>query len=138
MLKKRFLLIALLLSALIAYLHIKALEMNLYFVYPWFDVALHFLGGALISVIALTVFLYAKGEKNFLENKKLLFLTPAIAVLVGALWEVFELWAGVVPSENYVFDTSIDLVMDLIGGVLVSSLILGAKEDKEIRKEIKN
>ena len=40
------------------------------------------------------------------------------ALLLGIAWEAFELVAGLVPEANYALDTSIDLLMDVIGGAV--------------------
>ncbi len=51
----RWLLAALVLSGLLAGLHIYALEHFWYWLYPWFDLPMHMLGGAAIGTFAVAL-----------------------------------------------------------------------------------
>lgn len=48
-------------------------------------------------------------------------ITPTrIFVLLACIafgWELFELWAGMPREANFAFDTTIDLIMDALGGI---------------------
>ena len=102
-------------ATVLAVTHFLALEFYLYWQFVWFDVPMHILGGA---VVGLTFFalrdLGAPVPAVVLQMPVLVLLV----FLVGIIWEVFELVAGLYLAENYVFDTSIDLCMDIIGGCL--------------------
>lgn len=98
---------ALILSALLATLHLWAFEEFLYWRYVWFDILMHFLGG-----LALGVFLAA-----FLNAwRPMLFLVACTAILTG--WELFEYLLGFPREANYVFDTALDLLMGTLGMLL--------------------
>lgn len=102
---------ALLLSLVIAVLQRYALANFLYWYYPWFDVPMHLLGGVVIATV-LVAFLHS--------CRPLLFVILAAAIFTG--WEVFEFALGFPRELNYVFDTSLDLLNDAIGAVLVYAL----------------
>lgn len=101
-------------TALIAMasLHIAAVLFALYWHYVWLDVATHFLGGVWV---ALAVQLARVWMKQPLLNSVWVLI---LVLVVGIAWEVFELLTGIPREDNYMFDTSIDLVMDSLGGLL--------------------
>lgn len=95
---------ALILSALLAALHIWALEDFLYWRFVWLDIPIHFLGG-----LALGAFFAA-----FLNAwRPVVFLLACVAILIG--WEVFEYLIDNVREANYAFDTALDLLMGTFG-----------------------
>ncbi|MBU1293108.1 hypothetical protein KJ819_03545 [Patescibacteria group bacterium] len=99
---------ALILAAVLALLQHVALADYLYWRYPWFDTLMHFLGG-------LTVACFAVGLLR--KHRAQLFLVGMVAIAVG--WEVFEFAIGTQREANFVFDTSLDLLMDTLGMVTV-------------------
>ncbi len=144
MFRKKLLFILFLLSALIAVLHLSALEYTLYFIYPWFDILLHFLGGVLIALIFLPLYIFLnKKNKKFRSKMFLILLSVSFAGIIGVFWEIFEFCAGIVPTQNYALDMSLDIFMDIIGGILGSFFVLylkdkylrDVKEDGDVFKE---
>lgn len=106
----------LLLSTLtLATIHILALEFYLYWQYLWLDIPVHALGGAVV-VLALFVL------RDFgvpLVGRVLHILPILLIVLViGIAWEYFEIMNGLTPEKNYWADTILDLIMDLMGGLI--------------------
>jgi hypothetical protein len=99
-----------LLIALIGAVHIIALRLYLYWLFPWLDVFMHF-GGAMWVALAAIWFLSSVHQKM----PFLLVLGIIIAVSVG--WEIFEIWGGIPREANFAFDTSLDLLMDVLGGI---------------------
>lgn len=95
---------ALILAALLATLQHWALREYLYWQYPWFDTPMHFLGG-------LTAGTFIVGLLR--KKRAQLFLLGMVLVAVG--WEVFEFSIGIPREANFVFDTSLDLLMDTVG-----------------------
>jgi len=97
----------------LAMTHYVAMSLYLYWMYPLFDVPMHFLGGVVIAL----------GSQTMLFKKMVLFdITHllsclALVLLVGIAWEVFEWHYVITDMTGYVWDTSIDIVMDLLGGV---------------------
>ncbi len=95
---------ALVLSIIVATLQQWAMTDFLYWRYEWFDVMMHFLGGLTIGVLLVALL------RKF---RPFTFIILFILVAVG--WEVFEYMFGVPHKANYVFDTSLDFVMDVLG-----------------------
>ena len=100
--------------ALLSLLHYLALEFSLYWRFAWFDIFMHFFGGAVVALGLFTL-------KDFVRNipDRLQYFFPIIAgVIVAALsWEIFEIVLGVPTFEpGYGLDTVIDIVMGVVGG----------------------
>lgn len=107
----------------IAVLYAIGLYFKLLWQIWWYDILLHTLAGVLISL----VFLGLIRMYGFTFRKMHHMFIPAIAaaLVIGLLWEVFELVIGAtfVSKAGYKTDTSIDLVCDIVGamiGVLIS------------------
>jgi hypothetical protein len=99
-----WLIIALLLALLLAGVHLHALPHFWYWYYPWLDVPVHFIAGAVMAAAVIGVLGRCR-PKTFL-----------IAVTLGALgWEVFELLINTDRESNFILDTSLDLLMDTLG-----------------------
>lgn len=83
-----------------------ALENYWYWLYWWLDIAMHTAGGLVIGLIA-TLFVTRWSH-----------LILAVLV-IGVLWEVFEYVIGISLVEpNFALDTSLDLLFDVIGGLI--------------------
>lgn len=119
---------SLLLAALVAtgalwLLHFLANFFYLYWVWWWYDVAIHFLAGlagglATYWCLFHSGILFKKPISNFLAAT----LSVLICVMiVGVGWEVFEYVNGFTDShEGYALDTINDLVLDGSGAVLAA------------------
>jgi len=76
---------------------------------------MHALGGA---VAALTLFtLYDIGV---LKRKNMLRLIPTLGVvmLVAVSWELYEYFIGFTIKDDFVMDTTLDLLMGFLGGYI--------------------
>lgn len=107
----------------IAFLHFSALRFYLYWSIWWFDILLHFLGGAWVSALTLWCIFYS----NFWhEERHPIRVTLIVTLIVGVLWEVYEYVFGVAMAahETYILDTAIDLVMDSVGALTVLPLFV--------------
>ena len=107
-----------LLIAVIATLHISAINLYLYWSIWWFDMMMHFLGGLWIS-LSLLWFLFLSGYTRTQPGEVIKVISIAIlgAFLIGILWEYFEWSEGIsYPQAHFAFDTISDVVCDLIGG----------------------
>lgn len=72
----------------------------------------HFFGGAIVALG-----LYTMKDLRFISSEWLSVLKVlAFVLFVAAVWEVFELYAGVPIDEHYLIDTTIDILMGLGGG----------------------
>ncbi|MBP9668666.1 MAG: hypothetical protein KBE09_00045 [Candidatus Pacebacteria bacterium] len=97
--------------AILGALHVGALSYSLYWQYPWLDVLSHFLGGLWVALALLWIAhrfgVAVRGFYVFLG-----------VLVVGLGWEVFEVVAGIPRESNWLFDTAIDLIMDLLGALV--------------------
>ncbi len=104
----RWLIATLLLAALLAALHLYALEHFIYWHYRWFDTPMHILGGAMVGASFVAVF----PSKNVR-----LFVVGVLFVAIG--WEVFEYVFRISTGQShYYFDTFHDIANDCIGAFI--------------------
>lgn len=96
-----------------AFLHVIALKLSLYWHFWWFDMPMHFLGGA---IVALGLFFLIDIKFPLSTVFERLPFTLLAVLAVALAWEYFELWAGIPIESDYVVDTLTDLVMGLSGG----------------------
>lgn len=105
--------------AVIAALHLSALQFYLYWRLWWFDILTHFLGGFWVSMSFLWLF-FQFGFANIMKNGKNNNLKVALlsSFAVGIAWEVFEYYFGItfIGAPGYAFDTVKDISFDIIGG----------------------
>ncbi|HRH55310.1 MAG TPA: hypothetical protein PK609_00370 [Candidatus Paceibacterota bacterium] len=102
-----WLLAALVLASLVAYIQYVALEYWLYWTYTWLDTFVHFLGGLTVAVF---------GVALLDKRRALVFLGAMFGIAIG--WELFELGINAQREANFAFDTSLDLLMDALGMTL--------------------
>lgn|GEM_PF-595206 len=95
---------------MVAAIHLSALQWYLYWYYPWLDLLSHFLGGLWVALAAAWLILYIGRETSLIR------ILSAVMV-IGIGWEIFEFYAGIPKEANFVFDTSLDLLMDFCGGL---------------------
>ncbi|HEU4677272.1 MAG TPA: hypothetical protein VFS75_00975 [Candidatus Paceibacterota bacterium] len=101
----------------LAIVHLAAVRFFLYWKYLWLDIPMHALGGAVVmlGLFILPFFRIALPARLSSFSGSL-----ALVLLVGVLWELFEVAFGLsLPPgshESYAADTLTDLVMDLMGG----------------------
>ena len=94
-------------------------KLYLHWEFWWIDVILHFLGGLSVALFALWFFATNFDFKNW-SQKKILTAALVCAILVGVLWEIFELHFGLTSLSDgwhYYADTGSDLIMDTVGGI---------------------
>lgn len=119
MIRARWLLpVVVFLLVVVAGLHGVATVRHWYWVYSWFDLILHFLGGlwaALATVwVARTTRLWGAGGVP--RNAWVWIFAATLAA--GLAWEIYEYLVGMVfvDKGGYLEDTLADLAMDLLGG----------------------
>jgi len=93
------------------------IEQSFFWIYPWYDVLLHIMGGMVIGFWACAVALRQKCSKGDMLILVLLVLSIGVTT-----WEIFEYVAGF-SNSDYVLDTAGDVVNGFIGGLLVWSII---------------
>ena len=123
--RSRLLSILAVLVCLIALLHFTAMAFYLYWTLWWYDIILHFLGGAFVGLLALWL-RYFSGYAGIADSSRArsaLYFVLCATLGIGIGWEVFERLLGLTYSvEGYVFDTSIDLLMDCLGSLVAFQL----------------
>jgi hypothetical protein len=98
---------------------------SLYWVFPWFDMLMHFLGG---MWLALTIFALMSKHLAYLAKHPIFMLVALLGgtLFFGFLWEVMEFFIDLILGTDYfqpnLPDTLSDLTFDLLGG-LVSFII---------------
>ncbi len=133
--QKIFVLLVLLLYVIFA-LHLTALYFHWYWIFWWYDILLHFLGGLWLGGTALWFLKYVR-NKDIFNNIFSRYVYPIIFVtFIGIAWEVFEfsLDTFIIFQTNDIVDTISDLGMDVVGGLTASLLI----KTREIRDGITN
>jgi hypothetical protein len=111
---------------LIFALNTAAMHFFWYWMYWWFDIPMHFLGGAWLGGMAILALRRWAPEK--VERQGLVYLTAiGTALFVGGLWEVFEfsLDTFVTMRVNDILDTITDFGMDVAGALSIAALIIG-------------
>lgn len=106
--------ILLILFSTLAVVHSLALAYDLYWVITWLDIPMHFFGGAIVALG-----LYTLRDLKF-PTPQLLFSFPVfifLVVLVALAWELFEYRITTSLPADYVFDTSLDLILGTLGGI---------------------
>lgn len=100
---------------LLAVIHIVALNLFLYWRFSWFDIPVHFFGGAIVALGIFTL-----NDLRIYVTDRHISLVPVLVLvfMVALSWEAYELFIGVPIEDNYVIDTITDLCMGLIGGLV--------------------
>ena len=110
------------LAIIVAFFHYLALTFYLYWTVEWFDILMHFLGGALVALLSMFIF-YTSGYLNFPKEHFLSVFAMILGsvLLVGLVWELWELFVGFTDVLVDQGDTILDLIMDIIGGIVAFS-----------------
>lgn len=104
--------------AVMAALHFFALHYFWYWVYWWFDIPLHVLGGMMASALALWA-RFGHPATSAWNALRALGIAVGSALLVGILWEGFEASTEIINLSEEGLDSLLDLGADLAGGLLV-------------------
>ena len=116
-----------LLFTLMVFLHAFMGEvLDLYSKFELFDKALHLYGGVVIAMLGfLVVYTLHYTRKVRLSLPLVGFFTISFTMAVGAMWEIGEFTVDKLfntRAQNSLDDTMFDMIVDLIGGVVVSVL----------------
>ena len=96
---------------------------NFYERFWWWDVLLHFFSALAIAALAfLMIFMLFEGDRFAAPPTALAVLSGAVAMAIGALWEIFEYamdqFFGMNMQKSGLNDTMTDLMIDLAGAAL--------------------
>lgn len=105
-------------------------KLFLYLYFPWLDVFMHTFGGMLI--IWSWYHFYTSGKFQTIIRKPLLHPLIFLSVLI-VVWEVYRYLMKTVVVENYVLDTTVDLLVGFTGGV-VAYLWFSSRIDKNFKE----
>lgn len=102
--------------------HAAALYFAWYWTYPWFDILTHFWGGTTVALGAIWFARHSRYSPPKLREMRSLAVVLVAIGVIGVVWEFYELFVQfffVLPlPPNYFPDTSLDLVMDIIGALV--------------------
>jgi hypothetical protein len=100
--------------SVLAVIHNIAVQLYLYWHIWWLDIPVHAFGGVIVALGLFTL-----RDLRLFPNTWIWFV-PVLAFVffVALLWEAYELIIGVPIVGDYTLDTSIDVVVGLLGGVL--------------------
>ncbi|MCB9805689.1 hypothetical protein H6775_00850 [Candidatus Nomurabacteria bacterium] len=104
---------------LVAILHKIALVLFLYWTVDWFDILMHGLGGLSLGFLFLFIF-YTSGFSNLDQSHffYVFFITIGSVLIVGLIWELWEVFVGLTDVLKDQLDTISDIVMDMVGATL--------------------
>lgn len=121
----RPLLFCLFATAATAVLHFLALAFFWYWLYWWFDIVIHVLGGVVVGSAALSFL----GALSIPFNAhRALFAVLASAIIIGVLWEVFEAQTGIILWPDERLDSALDVLADIAGALVAFLLIFRGTE----------
>ena len=133
--KKKLLLISFITILLLAIFHILALKFSWYWRFRWIHIFAHIAGGFWIALMSLWIALkIGHIEKITHYKKRALIVMLGSALLVGILWEVFELIFKIdlVQSIGYWPYTSIAVAGDFTGGIIAYLYFMKDKKTANI------
>ncbi|MCD8494516.1 MAG: hypothetical protein LRY41_02935 [Candidatus Pacebacteria bacterium] len=106
--------------------HVYALNHYLYWIYPWFDVLMHILGGTWVGVTygALIMHRHTQTSLSFMS----IYMRTLLAVLIiGALWEGMEFFIDTFFNTRMFQLSPLDTLKDMISngiGATIASIII--------------
>jgi hypothetical protein len=115
---------ALFVLALVAVLHMLGMYHNLYYIFAYYDVPMHFLGGLWLGLSAVwaSVVIFHMVPVSFF---KMGLWVLSFTIFGAIVWELFEFHAGLTyvnmvtsAGLGYWADTSKDIAMGGLGGVV--------------------
>lgn len=103
------------------------LPLGVYTLYSWFDILMHFIGGASIALSSIMILNQCKEEIRIKDNLVNVVIIVALVGLAAIIWEFYEVLTGLDMNLN---DTLFDIFMGLLGG-LTTALLFGKSVTKE-------
>jgi len=120
----RFLLVLIIVIAVLNWL---ATVFSLYWRVGWFDMPMHFLGGAWVSATTLWFFILSGRFAMKDKYKSILYtylLSVVSVIIIGGVWELFEFGVDIAVlsiAQNNIIDTASDMMFDILGALVASS-----------------
>jgi hypothetical protein len=107
--------LALLLAFQLAVVHMVALKFSLYWEIDWFDNLMHLFGGVVLSLLLYTLVDINVLGKQWVKSWRRMTLLILTVVLS---WEVIGVLMTMRFKDNFISDTSSDLVFGILGSII--------------------
>lgn len=121
MLKQKTFIFSFIVLVILAVCNYFGLKFNLYWVYRWYDIPMHMLGGLWVSLFSVFSFNYLRNFFPTIFNRiNILYIVVLILLFITISWEVFEVWGKItfIRDIGYWPDTLGDILNAYIGGVV--------------------
>lgn len=102
---------------------------NMYAVFPWWDLFLHFISGILMGIVGILILRFLVSEKVFKNFSPIFKATYSFIVTTAssALWEIWEFAGdkllGFNSQLNSLVDTMGDICICVLGGLIITIMI---------------
>ncbi len=126
---------SLLVLVVLLVLHILSSYLSWYWSHPWIGYFVHILGGLWIASVFLWLAAYLNQISSMIEYKtKSLLIALISAALFGVLWEIVENFTHItfINDISYGFNTAVDLLNDVIGGLLAYAYFIKRRSNRKI------
>ncbi len=140
MFKQKIFILSFIVLVLVASFNYLGVTFSLYWVYKWYDIPMHMLGGLWVSLFTLSFYPYL--NKHYLVKD--FNINPLYAVFISLLfmiiaWEIFELIGGMalLSDRGYWPDTLGDVLNGYIGGIVGYLFYLKENNVELLRSKIK-
>jgi hypothetical protein len=116
------------LIAFAVFLHVAGYSQQLYiFLYPYYDKFAHFISSITVAVLAfVSILLINRFSCTKLARWQIFFYIVIFTMAIGAFWEIYEYLMDTFLGsyltkhlQHGLDDTMIDLIIDLLGGIVV-------------------
>ncbi len=107
--------LALTLGIQLAIFHAIAVKFSLYWEISWFDNVMHAFGGVVLSLLLYTLVDIRILKERFVES---FWRVSALVLVVILSWEVLGVIMLQRIKENFIIDTSFDLLFGIAGSIL--------------------
>ena len=116
------------LIAFAVFLHVAGYSQQLYiFLYPYYDKFAHFVSSITVAVLAfVSILLINRFSCTKLARWQIFFYIVIFTMAIGAFWEIYEYLMDTFLGsyltkhlQHGLDDTMIDLIIDLLGGIVV-------------------
>lgn len=104
--------------SLVAIVHHFALLNAWYYELKWLDTWVHLVSGVSLGFFLTWLFLIRLFGR--VSSSWSLYLTVILTLIISLLWEWFEVSIGLRFKDNYYFDTSLDVAMNIIGALFAN------------------
>jgi hypothetical protein len=119
--QERILKFLLVLIWLLFLIHLTAEYYYLYWVFRWFDVVTHCIGGVWLGVAAIW-FWYYSGYVHKRINGSRFWITLLSGFFIGVVWEIFGFFIKISSENglpiNFLQDTILDMLMNTVGTII--------------------